>query len=109
VSPGSASDSSAGSRHLRCTDVQRVEFTIEPFVEGQPGPHVTEPIACIEARGHHVDFGPFGSEFTTPSSETPEIVAEILRAAFANGATHVTIDVAAADATTEMPRPDVAR
>ena len=89
--------------------MQRVEFTIEPFVEGQPGRHVTEPIARVEARGYAVEFGPFGSECTTPTSETPEIVAEILRSAFANGATHVTIDVAAADATIETPRPVGAR
>ena len=87
--------------------MQRVEFTIEPFVEGQPGPHVTAPIAAVEARGYTVDFGPFGSECVTPTAETPEIVADILRAAFANGATHVTIDVAAADATTEMIRPEL--
>ena len=87
--------------------VQRVEFTIEPFVEGQPGRHVTAPIDAVQSRGYQVDFGPFGSECTTPTAETPEIVAEILRAAFANGATHVTIDVAAADATTEIMRPEL--
>lgn len=86
--------------------MQRVEFTIEPFVEGQPGPHVTAPVAAVEARGFEVDFGPFGSECTTPTAETPAVVAEILRLAFANGATHVTIDVAAADATTELARPE---
>lgn len=85
--------------------MQRVEFTIEPFVEGEPGRHVTVPVEAVRARGYDVDFGPFGSECTTPTAETPEIVAEILRKAFENGATHVTIDVAAADATTEMIRP----
>jgi uncharacterized protein YqgV (UPF0045/DUF77 family) len=86
--------------------VQRVEFTIEPFVEGQPGRHVTAAVEAVEARGVTVEFGPFGSECLTPTAQTPEIVAEILRLAFANGATHVHIDVGAADATTEMIRPE---
>jgi uncharacterized protein YqgV (UPF0045/DUF77 family) len=84
--------------------VQRVEFTVEPFVEGQPGPHVTAPIEAVRARGFDVEFGPFGSECTTPTAETPAVVAAILEAAFANGATHVTIDVAGVDATAEILR-----
>jgi hypothetical protein len=103
------SDTGSESRpdRLRCPLVQRVEFTIEPFVEGEPGRHVTVPVEAVRARGYAVDFGPFGSECVTPTAETPDVVAEILRTAFANGATHVTIDVAAADATTEMARPVV--
>jgi uncharacterized protein YqgV (UPF0045/DUF77 family) len=86
--------------------VQRVEFTIEPFVEGQPGRHVTAPIEAVEARGFTVEFGPFGSECVTPTAQTPDVVAAILEAAFANGATHVTIDVGAADTTQELVRPE---
>lgn len=87
--------------------MQRVEFTIEPFVEGQPGRHVTASVEAVEARGFAVEFGPFGSECVTPTAETPDVVAAILRAAFANGATHVTIDVGAADATQEIIRPEI--
>ena len=94
---------------LRCTPVQRVEFTVEPFVEGQPGPHVTAPIDAIRAHGIAVEFGPFGSEFVAPTAQTPAVVAAILEAAFANGATHVTIDVGSADATTEIIRPEIDR
>lgn len=89
--------------------MQRVEFTVEPFVEGQPGPHVTAPVDAVRARGFEVAFGPFGSECTTPTAQTPGVVAAILEAAFANGATHVTIDVAGVDATTEIARPELDR
>ena len=85
--------------------MQRVEFTIEPFVEGQPGQHVMAPVDAVRARGFDVEFGPFGSECTTPTAQTPSVVAAIIEAAFANGATHVTIDIGAADETREIERP----
>ena len=34
-----------------------VEFTIEPFIEGSPGPHVTEAVAAVEAHGLSVENG----------------------------------------------------
>jgi isopentenyldiphosphate isomerase len=83
--------------HLRCTTVQRVEFTVEPFVEGQPGRHVTAPLDAVRELGIEVDFGPFGSGCTTPTERTAEVVGAIVQAAFDHGATHVNIDVAALD------------
>ena len=67
-----------------------VEFTIEPFIEGAPGAHVT---AAVEKRGLIVEFGPFGSSFSVPKSELPEAIADLMRAAYANGATFVSVDV----------------
>ena len=32
--------------------VLTLEFTIEPFVEGQPGPHVLEAVAAAGGRAH---------------------------------------------------------
>jgi uncharacterized protein YqgV (UPF0045/DUF77 family) len=43
--------------------VLHVEFTVEPFVEGQPGPHVRAAVAAVEAHGITVEFGPFATEF----------------------------------------------
>jgi uncharacterized protein YqgV (UPF0045/DUF77 family) len=85
--------------------VQRIEFTIEPFVEGHPGQHVTAPVEAVRAQGFEVEFGPFGSYCVTPTAATPSVVATILEAAFANGATHVNVDVGADDATHEIERP----
>lgn len=84
---------------VRSTSVQRVEFTVEPFVEGNPGRHVTEPVEAVRALGIAVEFGPFGSECVTPTDMAGDVVATIVRTALANGATHVNIDVAAASST----------
>lgn len=70
-----------------------VEFTVEPFVEGKPGPHVTQAVAAVESRGLTVDFGPFGSSFEIDVASMPEVVADLMRAAYANGATVVSVSV----------------
>ncbi len=70
-----------------------VEFTIEPFVEGDPGAHVTAAVAAVEAHGIAVDFGPFGSLFTAEEETLPMIVADLLKVAYSNGATFVYISV----------------
>lgn len=71
-----------------------VEFTIEPFVEGRPGPHVTAAIAAAEARGLDVEVGPFGSSVVVDLAEVGSVIGAISDAAMANGATHVSVHVA---------------
>jgi len=73
-----------------------VEFTIEPFVEGSPGAHVTAAVAAVESFGLNVDFGPFGSSFAVTPDQLPEVIAELMRAAYGNGATYVSVDVGVA-------------
>ncbi len=72
----------------------QLEFTVEPFVEGLPGPHVTAAVSAVEAVGAQVEFGPFGSTCVTSAESMPTVIAELVRAAFANGASHVTMHVA---------------
>jgi len=36
-----------------------VEFTVEPFVDGEPGPHVQAAVDAAEASGLTTEFGPF--------------------------------------------------
>jgi uncharacterized protein YqgV (UPF0045/DUF77 family) len=67
------------------------EFTIEPFVEGQPGPHVTSAIAAAEALGVIAEFGPFGTTCAVPVEQGGAVAQAIIAAAFANGATHVSL------------------
>ena len=74
-----------------------VEFTIEPFVEGDPGPHVTSAVAAVEAHGIAVDFGPFGSLFSVDAETLPIVVADLLRVAYGNGATFVNVSVSRFD------------
>ena len=74
-----------------------VEFTIEPFVEGDPGVHVTAAVAAVEAHGIAVDFGPFGSLFSVDAESLPAAVGDLLRVAYENGATYVNISVSRLD------------
>lgn len=74
--------------------MQQLEFTVEPFVEGRPGPHVTAAVEAAKDAGADVEFGPFGSTCHVGEDRMPEVVAAITRAAFANGATYVSLHVA---------------
>jgi uncharacterized protein YqgV (UPF0045/DUF77 family) len=70
-----------------------VEFTIEPFVEGEPGPHVRAAVEAAERSGLSVDFGPFG---TTVSGDDEAVLAAVdglLRAATSAGATRVSLQL----------------
>lgn len=69
----------------------RVEFTVEPFVEGQPGPHVLAAVSAAEAAGVSVEFGPFASEFEAEDQIAFAAVSALIEGAYANGATHVNI------------------
>lgn len=76
-----------------CTPVQRVEFTIEPFVEARPGPHVTAPVDALTELGFDVEVGPFGSGCDVASDQIGNVVATVVRVAIEHGATHVNVDV----------------
>ena len=75
--------------------VLELEFTIEPFVEGQPGPHVLAAVAAVEALGASVDFGPFGSTCRADDVTMPGVVAAIVAEAFGHGATHLSLHLTA--------------
>jgi uncharacterized protein YqgV (UPF0045/DUF77 family) len=68
-----------------------IEFTIEPFVEGEPGPHVTSAVDAAQAMGYEIDFGPFGSSCNVPTAEAGQVAKAVVDAAFANGATHISL------------------
>ena len=71
----------------------RLEYTVEPFVEGAPGPHVRAALDAAEAAGLEVEFGPFGT--TVGGSEEAVLSAtdRILRAAIDAGATRVSLQL----------------
>jgi uncharacterized protein YqgV (UPF0045/DUF77 family) len=71
-----------------------VEFTIEPFVPGEPGPHVQAAVEAAERSGLTMDFGPFGTAVTGDDEAVLAAVDRILRAAVAAGATRVSLQVA---------------
>jgi len=78
-------------RSLQCIRVLLLEFTIEPFVEGEPGPHVIRAIEAAQALGFEIEFGPFGSSCRVPVAKAGEVTKAVVEAAFANGATHLSL------------------
>jgi uncharacterized protein YqgV (UPF0045/DUF77 family) len=70
-----------------------VEFTVEPFVEGEPGPHVLAAVAAAERSGLAVDVGPFGTTVTGDDEVVLDVVDAVVRAAVAAGATRVSLQV----------------
>jgi uncharacterized protein YqgV (UPF0045/DUF77 family) len=70
-----------------------VEFTIEPFVEGEPGPHVRAAVEAAERSGVAVDFGPFGTTVSGDDDAVLTAVDRLLHAATAAGATRVSLQL----------------
>ncbi len=75
----------------------RVEFTIEPFVDGDPGEHVTAAIAAVRALGVDVELGPFASACEVAPDRVGAVLEALSDAALAQGASHLTIHVARRD------------
>lgn len=73
--------------------VLRVEFTIEPFVEGQPGPHVLGAVEAVEELGLSVEFGPFATSFAGSARVVADAVSALISRAYAAGATHVSVHI----------------
>ena len=76
----------------------RVEFTVEPFQEGRPGPHVQAALDAVTADGLAIDVGPFGSSFEADATVASRTVARVVEAAFAAGATRLSCQVSLVEA-----------
>ncbi|MGH9067125.1 MAG: thiamine-binding protein [Acidimicrobiales bacterium] len=69
------------------------EFTVEPFEAGRPGPHVRAALEAAGGAGLELDVGPLGTAMTGPDGQVLATVDKVLRAAMAEGATRVTLQV----------------
>ena len=69
------------------------EFTIEPFVDGDPGAHVTAALDAVRAAGLEPAIGPFGSSVTGEVSAVSAAIARMLEAATEAGATRVSVQI----------------
>ena len=76
------------------------EFTIEPFVEGAPGPHVHAGLDAVRAAGFEPELGPFGSTVTGELSRVSTALVDLLAAATAAGATRVSLQISQLDQAT---------
>jgi uncharacterized protein YqgV (UPF0045/DUF77 family) len=70
------------------------EFTVEPFVVGEPGPHVRAAIEAARRSGLAVDVGPFGTSVSGDDDQVLDAVDAVVRAAVAAGATRVSLQLA---------------
>lgn len=69
------------------------EFTVEPFVDGEPGPHVRAAVEAAVAAGLTVQFGPFGTSMSGDDATMLTAIDAVLRAAMAAGATRVSFQL----------------
>lgn len=73
-----------------------IEFLVEPFVEGTPGPHVDAAVAAFANASIDVDMGPFSTSANAPIEDVANAVAEMIRSSMRQGATSIRIQVGAA-------------
>jgi uncharacterized protein YqgV (UPF0045/DUF77 family) len=71
-----------------------LEDTVEPFVEGAPGPHVRAAVSAAERPGLAVELGPFGTSVSGDDEAVLDAVDAIVRSAVAAGATRVSLQLA---------------
>ncbi len=71
----------------------RVEFTVEPFVAGEPGPHVLAAQEAVREAGFEPHVGPFGTTVEGDGAEALAALHSALSAAVAAGATAVAVQV----------------
>ncbi len=69
----------------------RAEFTVEPFEEGNPGPHVEAAIRALAPM--ESDIGPFGTAVEGSLDHVLTAVAGGIRAAMEAGATRVSVSM----------------
>lgn len=67
------------------------EFTVEPFEEGNPGPHVEAAISALEPE--ESDIGPFGTSIEGSLDQVLSAAARGIRAAMEAGATRVSVNM----------------
>ena len=57
----------------------KAEFTIEPFSDGDPGPHVKETISVAKKSGLNVEIGPFGTTVTGEQEKIFQLVSDLVQ------------------------------
>ena len=77
--------------------VCHLEFLVEPFTEGNPGPHVLEPLRSLRRQGIEVNQGPFGNSLVGDRSTVAAAILTILEGAFDRGASRILINLAQSD------------
>ena len=71
----------------------RAEFTVEPFVDGNPGPHVMAAVDAVRATGLEPDIGPFATVIEGDAAAVTEAVGALIAAARWAGAERVSLQI----------------
>ncbi len=71
----------------------QVEFLVEPFAEGKPGPHVNAAVDAFTGAGIEVELGAFASVATGEIDQIADAAAEMIRASLSAGATEIRLRV----------------
>lgn len=71
----------------------RLEFTVEPFVEGAPGPHVRAAVDEVRRHGLDPEMGPFATTVDGEAAEVLAVLAPMVGAAIDAGASRVALAV----------------
>lgn len=69
----------------------RAEFTVEPFEEGNPGPHVQAAIDALLP--YEPDVGPFGTAIEGSLEDVFHAAEGCVRAAIRAGASRVSVNM----------------
>lgn len=70
-----------------------LEFTIEPFVASQPGPHVLAAHDACTAAGLELEPGPFGSRASGPSEQVLGVLETLIRASLSEGGSRISMQI----------------
>jgi uncharacterized protein YqgV (UPF0045/DUF77 family) len=73
------------------------EFLVEPFEEGNPGPHVIAAVEAVRALGFDPEIGPFGTTIEGDAVRVVEAIKQLLDAATAAGASRISVQVSSCD------------
>jgi uncharacterized protein YqgV (UPF0045/DUF77 family) len=76
----------------------RVEFTVEPFREGEPGAHVDAAVRSLREQGFEPEVGPFGTAVQGDAGPLLDAVARAASASFDAGASGITMSARATGA-----------
>jgi len=81
----------------------RLEFTVEPFLEGRPGPHVRAALDEARRQGLNPEMGPFANTVEGDAAVLLPGLTAIVAAAVEAGANRVSLSLSRCDAATSHP------
>ncbi len=81
-----------------------LEFTVEPFEPGRPGPHVRAAEEAATQVCGEMAIGPFGTLVSGEANEVMKTLPDVVRRALEAGATRVTLQVRKVDTGPGSPR-----